>query len=41
MFMFSVLYKVECFPNKKLGEMDMVVHARALVAEGRIVEDQS
>lgn len=27
--------------NKKLGEMDMVVHARTLVAEGGILEAQS
>lgn len=27
--------------NKKLGEIDMVVHARTLVAEGGILEAQS
>lgn len=34
-------YKIKCLPNKKLGEMDMVVHARTLVAEGRILKGQS
>lgn len=34
-------HKMECLPNKKLGEMDMEVHASTLVAEGRILEAQS